>query len=344
MQAGETIVVYYDVDNLGTALAPASNTGIYLSGDSTITTSDLLLSVDQIGSISPGNWLDSELTIVVPDLSPGAYYIGVIPDYDNFIGELNELNNASDGVQFIVDSSTPPAPPPPPPPAPPPSPGSILEGDESDNVLYGGKSSDAMYGHGGRDTLFGEGGNDVLTGGKGNDALDGGSGLDVAIFAGSRSAYSVQPTSISGPDGTDQLTSIERLQFDDGNVALDLNGVAGSVAKILGAVFGPASVQDPGFVGIGLDFLDTGTSAADLMDIALSARLGSARNDDSVIRLLYANVTGAEPSAAAIATLKSQIDHGLYTQVTLAWFAADHSLNLVNIGFTGLVAGGLNFE
>ena len=34
-------------------------------------------------------------------------------------------------------------------------------------------------------------------------------------------------------DGTDQLTNIERLQFTDKNVALDLNGNAGTTAKIL---------------------------------------------------------------------------------------------------------------
>ncbi|MEL7684061.1 FG-GAP-like repeat-containing protein [Citromicrobium bathyomarinum] len=69
--------------------------------------------------------------------------------------------------------------------------------------------------------FYGRGGNDTLTGGLGNDILDGGEGTDTAVFSGSRDAYAITQIAdgqfeVSGPDGTDTLTSIERLQFADG--------------------------------------------------------------------------------------------------------------------------------
>jgi hypothetical protein len=63
------------------------------------------------------------------------------------------------------------------------------------------------------------GGNDTLIGGPGNDTIDGGAGIDTAVFAGLRSAYTVthigDSLQVSGPDGLDTLTNIERLAFDD---------------------------------------------------------------------------------------------------------------------------------
>ncbi len=75
----------------------------------------------------------------------------------------------------------------------------------------------------GNDLLSGGDGNDTLVGGRGNDMLDGGTGVDTAVFAGNRSAYTVTRTglitTVTGPDGTDTLTSIEFLKFDDMTVS-----------------------------------------------------------------------------------------------------------------------------
>jgi Ca2+-binding RTX toxin-like protein len=59
-------------------------------------------------------------------------------------------------------------------------------------------------------------GNNVLTGGLGNDILDGLNGIDIAVFAGNRSAYTITGNNIAGPDGSDTVNGIELLQFDDG--------------------------------------------------------------------------------------------------------------------------------
>jgi len=77
----------------------------------------------------------------------------------------------------------------------------------------------------GSDTLIGNGVGNQLTGGLGNDTLDGGGNVDTAIVSGLRSAYTVTQTAtgvfrVVGADGTDTLTAIEFLQFDDQTMRL----------------------------------------------------------------------------------------------------------------------------
>jgi hypothetical protein len=74
--------------------------------------------------------------------------------------------------------------------------------------------------------------NNELTGNSAANVLDGGLGADTAIFSGPRSAYTITRNGaaviVSGPDGTDTLTNIERFQFSDRMVGLptpnDFNG------------------------------------------------------------------------------------------------------------------------
>jgi hypothetical protein len=69
------------------------------------------------------------------------------------------------------------------------------------------------------ETINGLGGSDIITVGLGNDTIDGGLGIDTAVFSGLRSAYTLtragNTLTVSGPDGIDMLTKIEKLAFDD---------------------------------------------------------------------------------------------------------------------------------
>ena len=81
--------------------------------------------------------------------------------------------------------------------------------------------------------------------------IDGLAGLDTANFSGSRSAFSINHTAagytVTGLPGTQatHLTNVERVHFDDINVALDMTGNGGTTAKLIAALFGKS-------------FLDTG--------------------------------------------------------------------------------------
>jgi hypothetical protein len=125
--------------------------------------------------------------------------------------------------------------------------------------LSGTMLDDAIYGLGGNDRLFGK---------KGDDILDGGTGVDTAIYQGNYSDYSLvigQATanvedSLTNRDGTDTLINVERLQFSDINVALDIgpNQNAGSVYMLYKAAFNRA--PDDGGMGYWLAQKDDGAN------------------------------------------------------------------------------------
>ncbi len=88
--------------------------------------------------------------------------------------------------------------------------------------LVGTPGDDVLVGVSGDDTLSGLAGDDILQGNGGDDLLDGGEGTDVAIFSGLLADYVVVSgatvVTVSGPDGTDTLTGIEVLRFDDQDI------------------------------------------------------------------------------------------------------------------------------
>lgn len=100
----------------------------------------------------------------------------------------------------------------------------LIDGDDGD-VLRGRGGDDLLRGNGGDDVLNGGGGNDTLDGGAGDDILIGGTGNDTAFYAGLRSEHdivwngadlTVTDISTGGTNGTDTLTGITSIVFDEG--------------------------------------------------------------------------------------------------------------------------------
>jgi len=108
----------------------------------------------------------------------------------------------------------------------------VIDGLGGDDMIFAGAGNDTLSGGDGNDVLNGGVGNDVLSGDAGNDTLVGGAGFDTAVFSGNRSSYTITrtgvTTTVSGPDGTDTLTSVELLKFADRSISLvaknDFNG------------------------------------------------------------------------------------------------------------------------
>ncbi len=95
-----------------------------------------------------------------------------------------------------------------------------LWGGGGDDTLKGGTDNDTLDGGDGSDELHGQAGYDSLYGGAGNDSVHGGEGDDTVRFLGNAEGYTWgmeddNSFQISGPDGTDSLTGIEALVFDD---------------------------------------------------------------------------------------------------------------------------------
>ncbi|MDP2815494.1 MAG: hypothetical protein Q8O19_02315 [Rectinemataceae bacterium] len=203
----------------------------------------------------------------------------------------------------------------------------------------------------GMDHLVGDVRDNALTGFAGNDTLDGGAGIDRANYTGNRANFTLTQSGASfiitdstGAQGTDMLTNMERLNFTDMSIALDVaGGNAGTTAKILGAVFGTASVSNKEYVGIGLNLLDNGMNYSDLMLLALNARLGASFSSSDEVNLLYQNLVGVLPSIADLNYFVGTISSGQFTQSSLAVMAADLDLNATNINLTGLAQTGIEF-
>lgn len=216
--------------------------------------------------------------------------------------------------------------------------------------VTGSVFGDTLTGSTGDNRLEGSDGNDTLISTRGNDTLDGGSGVDTLVFALARSTYTLQRSaggtySIEKPDsaGADTLVSVERLQFADRKIALDIDGHAGTTAKVLGAVFGADSVHNLAYVGIGLGLLDDGMSYQDLMQLALNVRLGADTSHQAVVNLLYTNVIGNAPPPDDLAFFTGLLDSGTLTPAGLGVIAANTPQNAVRIDLVGLQESGIAF-
>ena len=102
-----------------------------------------------------------------------------------------------------------------------------LEGDDTvdggagDDTLSGSDGNDVLLGGDGADTLVGGFGDDRLEGGLGDDRIEGGTGNDTVRFSGLQADHDIEAApagdrvTVSGGDGTDVLTEVEVLRFDD---------------------------------------------------------------------------------------------------------------------------------
>ena len=214
--------------------------------------------------------------------------------------------------------------------------------------IYDTVTIENAQGGSGNDQITGNSVANRLQGGGGNDILDGGAGIDMAIFSNNHSGYTLTPVSGGvtvldsvGGEGTDSLSNIERLMFADEKIALDLDGNAGMAAKLLGAVFGAASVANTTYVGVVLGLLDNGMGYADLAGLAVHA--AGASTPEQVVNLLWSNLVGSMPSAEQAQPLVDILNRGDISIGALAVVAADTSFNQANINLSGLAATGLAY-
>lgn len=218
----------------------------------------------------------------------------------------------------------------------------------------GTEGPDLLEAHAGGDGYIAGGGNDRIIGGGGLDVIDGGSGIDTAVFSGLRAGYRFSQAdnvwrilATSGTDGTDVLTSIERIQFSDTSVALDLDGHAGATAQIIRALFGRESLSNKTFVGLGLQLFDAGTGYADIVKLALAtdlfAQLAGDRSHAAFVKLVYQNVMDVPAPSQDLAYFVGLLDSGTLSQSDLAVAAAQFSANAGSVDLVGLSNTGLAF-
>ncbi len=155
------------------------------------------------------------------DLTDGEQFVAPsIPGFENdatIIGtDGNDLIIGNDGHDLLQGEGDP----------------DLIRGMEGNDTVQGGTGGDRLEGNEGDDLLEGGDDNDALIGGPGDDTIDGGDGLDLSIYYGKRSEYvvtsyldaGIRHVQVDGPEGTDTLTNVERLVFDNRTVQIQSGG------------------------------------------------------------------------------------------------------------------------
>ena len=137
--------------------------------------------------------------------------------------------------------------------------------------------------------------------------------------------------------------NIERIIFSDSKLALDIDGNAGTTAKILGAFLGASGIQRADLVGVGLDLLDSGTTYEGFLQAALDAVFGQNPSGATLVNHFYGTLTGQSAPQSLIEQYGSLIDNGSLSPVSLAMQVAENELNLQNIDLIGLATTGIEY-
>ena len=179
-------------------------------------------------------------------------------------------------------------------------------------TIANGAVIENAVGGAGSDALIGNNVRNLLRGNSGNDALDGGSGVDTAAYAGQKAQYAFSRAngtvvdSDATRDGSDTLVSIERLQFSDTMVGLDVGKGenTGEVYRLYLTVLGRNPEADAVGCGFWIDKLDRGILSAEQMvgsfltSSEFIARFGSSTSsNDSFVDLMYQNLLGRDGHA-----------------------------------------------
>ena len=197
--------------------------------------------------------------------------------------------------------------------------------------------------------------NDIFVGEPGIDFFGGGLGSDTVVYSGPLEQYTVtksgnrfivsEPT---GLDGTDYLTSVERLHFKNSKLALDVaDGPLADGAKLIGALLGPTFIKDKAIAGIVIGLMEQNYAPEFVASLGLATPLylsmaGSSSNADFV-KHVFNNVVGRPPLIQELNEFVGMLENGSTNQASLAVMAANTDLNAARIDLIGLVQHGWEF-
>ncbi len=197
--------------------------------------------------------------------------------------------------------------------------------------FFGSAGNDVAAGTNANDSFNGVAGSDIFAGLAGNDTIDGGAGTDTAMFGAARNNFTIQKSGNTlfvvdntGVLGTDTVTNVERLQFDDKVIAFDVDGNAGKAYRLYQAAFD--RVPDQGGLAYWVSVLDQGNSlSAAANGFATSAEFialyGQNASAQTVVNLLYNHVLHRAGEAAGVAYWVGVLQQGIAVADVLASFS-----------------------
>ena len=203
----------------------------------------------------------------------------------------------------------------------------------------------------GTDAIVGSNNNDFLVGFGGNDTINGSSGIDTVFYSGAWSNYTIVKsgsdytvTAKTGTEGIDTLRSVERLQFDGTNIAIDVDGTAGAAYRIYQAAFG----RTPDLAGLGywINDMDKGSSlttvAAGFFQSPEFQRIyGADPSINTLITNFYTNVLKRAPDQAGFDYWANQINSGVISKAGALASFTESSENKLQV--IGQIQNGIEF-
>lgn len=200
---------------------------------------------------------------------------------------------------------------------------SLLNGNDSFTGSASQAVNDAVQTLNGNDVFTGYGDTNGMNQYGGGDHFYGGNGIDTAVYRGNMDQYTIAThvniadartnytTNNSGTmvtdqvanrDGIDRLVDVERLEFADTMVGLDvgIGGHTGEIYRLYLTALGRDPEADPTGCGFWIYQLDQGTSLNSIVNGFLKStefvsRFGGTTNtNEAFVNLLYENMLGRD--------------------------------------------------
>lgn len=206
---------------------------------------------------------------------------------------------------------------------------------------------------------------DLLHGSADHERIDGREGIDTLRVPGPSTMHHSIARQTDGSHilqstdgGRDTLVDVERLRFDDRNVALDLLSVdatpehlgegsqAGLALRLLTAVAGAARALEPGVLGEiihHVDAIGAATMAQRVVAEGTVAVLAGGASDEALVRLLYTNIVGQAPSAEALQWHLEFMHQQQWSQAQTLVFAAQLEVTAERIDLAGPAQTGVAY-
>ena len=171
------------------------------------------------------------------------------------------------------------------------------------------------------------------------------------MFAGLRASYTVTRTATGmtvkdnvGSDGTDTLLGIERLQFADVKIAMDVDGNGGMAYRLYQAAFN--RTPDKGGLGFQMSALDGGYNiaavAANFIASPEFTATYGALDNAAFVTQLYQNVLHRAPDASGLAFHVNNLATGANTRANVLVGFSESPEN--QAALIGTIQNGMEFS
>jgi hypothetical protein len=176
----------------------------------------------------------------------------------------------------------------------------------------------------------------------GNDQIDGGAGRDTVRLGGTRAEHGVTihrgagSVVVMGENGQKLLTAVERVQFDDGTLALNAHDNAAQVYRLYRTALGREG--EPAGIAAHTAAMDAGMSLSSIASgfvnsVEFRGKYGGLTHGDS-IQLFYQNLLDRNAEPEGLAHHTAALDAGMSLSTVATSFITSPEFQIKNSALT----------